>query len=31
MDTETFEQITLQENMVDAPQFLKDGQEVSLC
>ena len=30
MDTETFEQITLQEDMVDAPQFLKDGQEVSV-
>ena len=28
MDNETFEQIALQENMVDAPQFLKDGQEV---
>ena len=30
MDTETFEQIALQENLVDAPQFLKDGQEVSV-
>lgn len=30
MDNETFEQIALQENMVDAPQFLKDGQEVSV-
>ena len=30
MDTETFEQITVQENLVDAPQFLKDGQEVSV-
>jgi elongation factor P len=28
MDNETFEQITLNEDMVDAPQFLKDGQEV---
>src|SRR3979490_299494 len=28
MDTETFEQIALQENLVDAPQFLKDGQEL---
>ncbi len=28
MDTETFEQISLNEEMVDAPQFLKDGQEV---
>jgi elongation factor P len=30
MDTETYEQISVQENMVDAPQFLKDGQEVSV-
>jgi elongation factor P len=30
MDTETFEQLALQENMIDAPQFLKDGQEVSI-
>ena len=30
MDTETFEQLALQENLVDAPQFLKDGQEVSV-
>lgn len=30
MDNETFEQITLAESMVDAPQFLKDGQEVSV-
>jgi elongation factor P len=30
MDTETFEQIALQENLVDAPQFLKDGQEVGV-
>ena len=30
MDNETFEQIALAETMVDAPQFLKDGQEVSL-
>ena len=30
MDTETFEQISLQENLVDAPQFLKDGQEVTV-
>ncbi len=28
MDNETFEQIALQEDMIDAPQFLKDGQEV---
>ena len=30
MDTETFEQIAIQENLVDAPQFLKEGQEVSV-
>ena len=30
MDTETFEQVAMQENMVDAPQFLKDGQEVTV-
>lgn len=30
MNTETFEQITVEESMVDAPQFLKDGQEVSM-
>lgn len=30
MDTETFEQIVVAEAMVDAPQFLKDGQEVSV-
>ena len=30
MDAETFEQIALQETLVDAPQFLKDGQEVSV-
>ncbi len=30
MDTETFEQISVAEAMVDAPQFLKDGQEVSV-
>jgi len=30
MNTETFEQVSLQENMVDAPQFLKEGQEVSI-
>jgi len=28
MDVETFEQITVAENLVNAPQFLKDGQEV---
>lgn len=30
MDTENYEQISVQESMVDAPQFLKDGQEVSV-
>jgi elongation factor P len=30
MDNETFEQIALQEQLIDAPQFLKDGQEVSV-
>jgi elongation factor P len=31
MDNETFEQVTVNENMVDAPQFLKEGQQVSLA
>ncbi len=30
MDNETFEQIAVQEEMIDAPKFLKDGQEVSV-
>ncbi|MEY2586914.1 MAG: hypothetical protein RLY11_763 [Bacteroidota bacterium] len=30
MDNETFEQIAVAENLVDAPQFLSDGQEVSV-
>ncbi|MFM9909057.1 MAG: elongation factor P, partial [Chitinophagaceae bacterium] len=30
MDTETFEQIAVQENMIDAPQFLIDGAAVSV-
>ena len=30
MDNETFEQLALQENLVDAPQFLKEGQEVGV-
>ena len=30
MDNETFEQIVIGESLVDAPQFLKDGQEVSV-
>jgi elongation factor P len=30
MHQETFEQITVAEALIDAPQFLKDGQEVSV-
>ena len=30
MDNETFEQIALQENTIDAPQYLKEGQEVGV-
>src|SRR6266487_453899 len=30
MDTVTFEQIAVQENMIDAPKFLKEGQEVTV-
>lgn len=30
MDNETFEQVALEEGLIDAPQFLKDGQEVSV-
>ena len=30
MNTETFEQLSLQQAMIDAPQFLKDGQEVAV-
>ena len=30
MDNESFEQVTLGESMVDAPQFLKEGQGVSV-
>jgi len=30
MDNETFEQVTVAENAIDAPQFLKDGQSVSV-
>lgn len=30
MDSNTFEQITIDENLVNAPQFLKDGLEVEL-
>lgn len=30
MDNETFEQVAVPENTIDAPQFLKDGQVVSV-
>lgn len=30
MDNETFEQVSVEESMVDAPQFLKEGQIVSV-
>ena len=30
MNNETFEQVTVQESLIDAPQFLKDGGEVSV-
>lgn len=30
MDSETFEQVTVSEALIDAPQFLVDGQQVSL-
>ena len=30
MDNETFEQIVVQEPLIDAPQFLKEAQEVSV-
>ena len=30
MDIETFEQVALEESMIDAPQFLKEGQEASV-
>lgn len=30
MDTETFEQFTLKESLIDAPQFLKDGSDVNV-
>jgi elongation factor P len=30
MDTTSFEQIALQENAIDAPQYLKEGQEVGV-
>lgn len=31
MDNNTFEQISLAENLIDAPQFLKEGQEVAIA
>lgn len=31
MDNDTFEQISVAENLIDAPQFLKDGQEVAIA
>jgi elongation factor P len=30
MDNETFEQVAIAETLINAPQFLKDGQEVSV-
>jgi elongation factor P len=30
MNMETFEQVAVQQHLVDAPQFLKDGQDVSM-
>jgi elongation factor P len=30
MDNESFEQVAMQENLIDAPQFLKEGQEVGV-
>jgi elongation factor P len=30
MDSNTFEQVTIQEEQIDAPEFLKDGQEVEV-
>src|SRR6201990_1719514 len=30
MDKETFEQVAVAETLVDAPQFLKDGADVSM-
>ena len=31
MDNETFEQITVEEKLIDAPQFLKEGQNVGIA
>lgn len=30
MDSNTFEQILIEESIIDAPQFMKDGQEVDI-
>ena len=30
MNTQTYEQINLPENLIDAPEFLKDGQDVEI-
>lgn len=30
MDSSTFEQMSLEEHLIDSPQFLKDGQEVDV-
>src|ERR671926_712471 len=30
MDNETFEQVAVPENLIDAPQFLRDGDQVSV-
>jgi len=31
MDNNTFEQLSIAENLIDAPQFLKEGQEVAIA
>lgn len=31
MDNSTFEQMTVEESLIDAPQFLKEGQEVAIA
>lgn len=30
MDSSTYEQVSIEEDLIDAPQFLKDGQEVEV-
>jgi elongation factor P len=30
MNSETFEQVVVQEELINAPQFMKDGQEVDI-